>query len=357
MRLLKEKALRHVVLGGGLFGAGGGGSVAEGMKIVDRILEYSSGVRLVHPDDLLDDSQGAVIAGMGSPKASLTRVRDVSPRMALEILETNVGFSSDFVIPFELGAGNSLNPMLAAVQRSIPMVDGDPVGRAVPEIDMTTFAYGGVEICPLALANEDGIQVTVDAKSMEDVERVARAVTTELQGVAAIACYPMNGQTLKSLIIPGTTTLAEQIGTVIAGFRDRGEDPSDTLAADFDGYILGRGQVDAVDGETKGGFDFGVIRMEGDIPLTVRFQNENLVAHRGDQLMAVAPDLICAISADGTPLTNADVEVGMDLTYLGFRAHPAFRTDKTIAGFRRVIEALGIGAEFVPIEHLVDREQ
>ena len=352
MTLLGERELRNIVLGGGLLGAGGGGSVAEGMKIVDRILEYSPNVQLVHPDDILDDSRGAVIAGMGSPKASLTRVRDTSPRQALEILENNSGFTSRFVIPFELGAGNSLNPMLAAVQRGIPIVDGDPVGRAVPEIDMTTFAYGGVEICPLALANEDGIQVIIDAESMDDVERVARAVTAELQGVAAIACYPMNGKTMKSLIIPETTTLVERIGDVIAGFRGRSEDPSDALVNHFDGCILGRGRVKAVDGETRGGFDFGIVRVEGELPLTVRFQNENLVAHRSERLMAMAPDLICAVSADGTPLTNADIEKGMDLTYLGFRADQAFRTDKAVAGFHRVLDALGIGGDYIPLETL-----
>lgn len=85
-------------------------------------------------DEISDDEWGAVIAGMGSPKASLTRVRANSPRYALELLEDACRIKSSFVIPFEIGAGNSLNPMLAAVQRKIPVVDGDPVGRAVPDV-------------------------------------------------------------------------------------------------------------------------------------------------------------------------------------------------------------------------------
>ena len=201
MRVLAKQELQDIVTGAGLFGAGGGGSTAEGMKLVERVLEFGKGVKLATRDEISDEQWGAVIAGVGSPKASLTRVRTHSPTTALTLLEQARGFTSSFVVPFELGAGNSLNPMLAAIQRDIPIIDGDPAGRAVPEIQLSTFYLGGVPIPPLALATEDGISAVIRTEEPYDTERVARAITSELGGVSAIACHAMQGVDMKRHII------------------------------------------------------------------------------------------------------------------------------------------------------------
>ncbi len=356
MRRLNEEALRNVVMGAGLLGAGGGGSTQEGLKLVERVLQFADGVDLVHPSEVGDDDRGAVIAGMGSPRASLTRVRTHSPRLALEALEKEVGFTSAFVIPFEIGAGNSLNPMLAAAQRGIPIVDGDPCGRAVPQVDMTTFFLGGMSISPFALTTEDGIKVVLHTEKPSDIERIARAITAELQGVSATSCHAMHGRELKRLIIPGTTTLVEQVGRIIRRHQEEGKDPAEEIADRFDGYLLGRGRVESVEVETRGGFDFGVVRVEGELPIMVTFQNENMTAVRDGKLLAMVPDLVCAISAEGTPLTNADIQRGMQVAYLGFKAAGQFRTAAVFDLFRPILKALGYTAGFVPIEQLLEAQ-
>ena len=37
------------------------------------------------------------------------------------------------------------------------MVDGDPAGRAVPEIQMNTLHLGGIPLSPFSLATEDNL--------------------------------------------------------------------------------------------------------------------------------------------------------------------------------------------------------
>ena len=352
MRRLHEAELRNIVLGAGLLGAGGGGSTKEGMKLVDRVLEFSDGIDLITPEEVSDEAWGAVIAGMGSPIASMTRVRTWSPLWALESLEKELKFTSSFVIPFELGAGNSLNPMLAAVQRKIPMIDGDPCGRAVPQVDMTTFFLGGLPVSPFALSTEDGINVVIRTKKPSDIERIARAITAEIEGVSATSCHAMTGKEVKRLIIGGTTTLVEHIGAIIQDAKLRKTDPTERLIADYDGYLLGKGTVKSVKVETKGGFDLGVVQLEGELPVTVTFQNENMTAYRGDTLLAVVPDLICAISEQGDPLTNADIVAGMKLSYLGFKAPAQLRTPALFDMFRPILSALGYHGEYLPIESL-----
>ncbi len=352
MRKLGERELRDIVIGAGLLGAGGGGSTAEGMKLVERVLSFGSFVELAECGEIADHEWGAVIAGVGSPTASLSRVRTHSPEFALGLLEKTCGFTASFVIPFETGAGNSLNPMLAAVQRRIPIVDGDPVGRAVPELQMTTFSLNGIPVSPLALATEDGITVVVRAVKAFDAERVSRAITAELGGVSAIACHAMCARDMKRAIIAGTTSAAQKVGSAIRQAQGAGRDVIESLLCAVPGRLLGRGKITSLRAETRGGFDFGVAEVDGTSPLKVMFKNENMLAWRGEELAAVVPDLICTIAEDGSPLTNADLREGMKVSYLGFPAPPGFRTPEAFELFRPILETLGFTAAFVPLEKL-----
>lgn len=354
MRSLHRQEMEDIVIGAGLFGAGGGGSTAEGLKLVDRVLEFGTEVQLASVSEIPDDLWGAVIAGVGSPKSSLKRVRTYSPTWALELLEKAAGFNCSFVIPFEIGAGNSLNPMLAAIQRSIPIIDGDPAGRAVPELQMTTFFLGGIPVGTLALADEDGIKAVITTIKPYDSERVSRAITAELGGVSAVATHAMQAKDMKRTVIAGTTTLAERIGTTIRHAKEKGTgvEVAEAVMAGFDGYLLGRGRVKSVRGETKRGFDFGVVEVEGELPIRVLFQNENMVAYRNDRLLAVVPDLICCMDVHGNPLTNADIKNDLEVTYLGFAAQPAFRRPAVYSLFTNILKAIDYTGEFVPIEKL-----
>lgn len=352
MRELRKTEMSDISVGAGLLGAGGGGAISEGLKMVDRVLGFGDAVQLASVDEIGDDDWGAVIAGMGSPVASRKRPRTYSLTWAMELLGETLGFEPKFVIPFELGGGNSISPMMVAVQMGIPVVDGDPVGRAVPQIDMTTFHLGGIDISPLALVNEDKISAVIRTEKPYDMERVARAVSAELGNVAAVACYAMSGADMRRLIIRDTTTLVERIGATMRAARESGADAAQAVIDGFDGYLLGKGTVTVMDSETKGGFDFAHVEVEGDLPIQIGVQNENLVAHRGDRLVAVVPDLICAVSDEGMPLSNAEIEVGQGITYVGFKADPMFRTQAAFDLFETALGVLEYDGGFVPIEDL-----
>ena len=68
--------------------------------------------------------------------------------------------------------------------------------------------------------------------------------------------------------------------------------------------------------------------------------------------MAIVPDLICSIDSKGNPLTNADLREGMEITYIGFAAAPAFRTPEAFALFGGILKRLDYHDGFVPIEKL-----
>ena len=352
MRKLHEEQLRDIVLGAGLMGGGGGGSIAEGMRLVDRVLEFGEAVELVTPEELPESAWGAVIAGVGSPKSSLHLIRTKSPTLALELLEQAVGKRFSFVIPFEVGAGNSINPMLASIQKGIPIIDGDPCGRAVPEINMTTFHLGGIPITPLALSTEDRISAIIRTPVPHDAERVTRAITAELGGVSAIAAQHMSAADLKRLVIPGTTSIIERVGRSIRETRSKHGDVVEVLRTRFKGHLLGKGRVAGLSGETRNGFDFGCVELEGGLPVKVFFQNESMIALREEELLAVVPDLICCLDHEGNPLTNADIAEGMDVVYIGFAGHPMFRKPEAYNLFTTILSRLGYESGFRPIENL-----
>ncbi|RKX43696.1 MAG: hypothetical protein DRP33_00565 [Thermotogae bacterium] len=49
------------------------------------------------------------------------------------------GTKFDFVVPVETGGFNSVTPLHAGALKGLPVVDADGAGRAVPELQMTTF--------------------------------------------------------------------------------------------------------------------------------------------------------------------------------------------------------------------------
>jgi len=70
-------------------------------------------------------------------------------------------------------------------------------------------------------------------------------------------------------------------------------------------------------------------------------------------VLATVPDLICAVDTHGVPVTNADIIEGMEITYLGMAADPAFRSPEAYALFSGALDVLGYREDFVPIENLL----
>ena len=87
----------------------------------------------------------------------------------------------------------------------------------------------------------------------------------------------------------------------------------------------------------------------------VIFQNESLIAWRNDssQPIAMAPDLICYLTPNGIPLTNADdLQKGQELVLIGVKAPNQLRSGSILAAFQEVLNLMGYYGPYVPIEEL-----
>jgi DUF917 family protein len=236
------------------------------------------------------------------------------------------------------------------------------MGRAFPELSMETFAVYGVHGSPLALAGERGERVIIDTGDDDrQMEWLARAITIRLGGVGHIAEYAMSGADVKRTAVPRTLSMALALGRGIRLAREQNRSPfeaiAETLATTLYSHVrtLFEGKVVDVDRRTTEGFAKGVARIaptDGrDEELEIRFQNENLIALRNGELVAIVPDLICVVESESAePITTEGLRYGQRVRVLGISTPDMMRTPDALAAFGPA--AFGLDETFAPVETL-----
>lgn len=319
MWTLTEVDLEPISIGAALLGTGGGGNPYLGRLRVRELLREGRRVDVVEPDELADDDLLVVSGAMGSPVVSYEKLaRGTEEAEAARALEAHLGRRFAAVAPFEMGGGNSFAAMAVAAQLGIPVVDGDGMGRAFPELQMITYLIYGGSPAPAALADEKGntvvLPTVVDARWLE---RLARAVTIEMGAHAGLAACVMDGRHCRASIIPATLTYAQRIGRAILDARRDKDDPVDAALEETGGHRHIRGKVVDVERRMSKGFARGHVTIEGfgtdqGREVRVEFQNENLVIIEDGDVAAVVPDLITLVTSERCdPITTEVVRYGL----------------------------------------------
>jgi DUF917 family protein len=337
---VNEAILDALEIGAGILGTGGGGNPYLG-KIEARLqLRAGRTIQVVSIAELPDDAFVTSVGGMGSPTVGIERIgRGDECVQALRALERHVGRRFTHVIPGEIGGSNSMRPMIAAALLGVPVIDGDGMGRAFPELQMDTFSIYGVAPTPGTLADPRGHEVIFDR--IDDpvtLERYARAVTIQMGGAAGYAFPPMTADEVRRTAIPGTVTLAVEIGRAVSAARASLADPVAAALSVSGGRRLFQGKIADVERRLLGGFARGQLKLEGSgedsgRSLRIDFQNENLIARTGDgEILAVVPDLICLVDEDtAEPVTTEIVRYGLRVVVLGIPAPEMLKTPEALA--------------------------
>ncbi|MFW5952933.1 MAG: DUF917 domain-containing protein [Candidatus Natronoplasma sp.] len=351
-RILDKDNLKDVVRGAAFLGTGGGGSIEMGLKTVNELLDK---IEIISLDEVEDDSQIVVVEGMGSPEAMLKKGISDETINAFEAFQEYTEENIDYMIPVETGAGNSITPMIVSAAKSIPIVDADGAGRAIPELQQTTFSIYGIPMCPAVLADDHDNWVVVNVNDDHMMEDLSRAITTEFGQHAGLVWHKMTGDEMKEVVIPETISISEKVGKAIKESKKEKKNPVRTVLEIVDGYELITGKVEDKTTETRKGFDYGEVTVKKDEEtFKVSFKNENILAYKNDELLAMVPDRICWITTDGKPLTNTDIEEGMDVSCIGIKAHDKWTTKRAIATFDRVLDEFGHTGGYQPISDLME---
>jgi len=359
MRTLDSQDLEDIINGACFLGCGGGDPFGTAQEMLQTILSLTDKITVLDVTEVGVEDTFVVTAYIGSATAVVhTTLKHVSPTDACERLAQAIGRPLAGVVPAEVGAVNTLAPMTVAARLNIPIIDADGAGRAVPEIMMTTYASRQLPIYPVVVANEEDEQVVFHVHDAVAAEQLVRPIVTSppFGGIGGMALWAMNGSTLRTSAIAGTLQQAQSLGAALRWAREHGADPVQAILSHLgdSGKLLFVGDVVRITTQTTGGFDFGTVVLQNDegTQVWIYSQNENMLAWRDDDYapIAMSPDLICYLTPDGQPLSNADLRQGQSVSLIGVQARPEMREEVIVKAFLTIFKRLGYPGPYVPIE-------
>lgn len=312
-------------------------------------------ISVIDPKEVPDDALVIPSAGMGAPAVIVEKLpKGTEVINAFKVLSDYLGQEVYATLPIEAGGLNSTIPLAVGAREGIPIVDADGMGRAFPELQMTTFHLYGVPATPMALADERDNVVLLKTANNYWAEWLARTITIKFGGTAWIAIYAMTGKQLKEGAISGSLTLAEELGRAIRESKEMREDPVDAVLRVSNGFEIFKGKIVDVSRHITGGFVRGEAVMEGldeykGHTLKIQFQNENLVAILDGEIVASVPDLITVLDmTTGEPITTESLKYGYRAVVIGIPCDEKWRTPKglEVVGPRY----FGYDIDYVPIE-------
>lgn len=361
---IRLEDVEDLARGAAILGTGGGGDPYLGGLMLRQALLDGHRVELIDVETLDDDDFVAPFGMMGAPTIIVEKIPNGAEMVAaLRTLERYRGSEAKALLCAEIGGVNALLPLVLAARCGLPVVNGDGMGRAFPQLQMTTYHICGVSAGPMVMADEYGNAVLVESKEAGEVERLGRNMVVAMGGSCCICLYPMRGRDAKRSMVRGTLTLALGLGRTVRTARGKGADPFKSLLEFLRGTdyyqhcrILFEGKVVDMLRETSGGWAMGKIIVEGLGPclgrqVSLQFQNEHLVAREGDRVLAIVPDLIAVLdAATAEPITTEGLKYGQRVAILGISAAPIMRAPQSLAVFGP--QAFGLEDPFTPLELL-----
>lgn len=330
--------LEALAIGAAILGTGGGGNPYLGKLQALELMRQGYPFRVLPFGEVQDDDLVVSVGGIGAPVIGIEKISkgDESFR-ALRTLEAFVGQRATALIAAEIGGSNSIEPFIAAAYANLPVVDGDGMGRAFPEVQMCSYFIYGHQPYPAALADEKGNSVVLGKVfDMHWLERLARTAAIDMGASAGMALPPMTGHFIKRAAVPNTLTQAINLGRAVMDARAKRRSPVERILEQENGVLLFKGKVTDVARRVDKGFAKGQATIAGleefsGSQLLVDIQNENLIARREDQVLAIVPDLISIVDLEsGEPTTTETLRFGFRVAVIGLPAHSLLKTPEAL---------------------------
>lgn len=338
LRRVGEDEIEAIEIGAAILGTGGGGNPYIGKLRCIEELRKGREINVIPLDELDDDALVVSLGGIGAPVVGVEKIEQGEEcLLALRALEKELNCKVDALISSEIGGANSMEPMLTAAQAGIPVVDGDGMGRAFPEMQMTTWSIYGHQSTPTAMVDDKG-NVVVIRHTVDEywVETLARAAVVAMGAAAGLATAPMRGEFVKRAAIPHTITQALSLGKSVLQSHKNNTDPIQTVLDHETGCLLMTGKIIDLQRHLRGGFAVGHVEIDGFGDFegergTIDLQNEFLVFRRNDEVEVCVPDLIVVLDADtGLPITTEVLRYGQRIAVLALPCHDLLRAPEAL---------------------------
>jgi DUF917 family protein len=330
--------LDDIAVGGAILGTGGGGDPYIGKLMAQQAIRKHGPVKMIDLADVKDDDLVVPCAMMGAPTVMVEKIPQGEEILeAFRKLERFLGKKIGAILCAEAGGLNSTIPFVIGAMTGIPVIDGDGMGRAYPELQMVTFTMHGVSATPMVIVDDKGNSVLLECIDNRWTERLARTATIEMGGSVLISLYPMTGKVAKKASVQGTLTLARRLGEILRESRASHADAVKAIQSKLNAATIFEGRVTDIARRTETGFARGEAKFAGvddyrGHTYRIEFQNEFLIAEQDGKPIVTTPDLITLLDADtGAPITTETIRFGLRVVAIAIPCAPQWRTPAGLA--------------------------
>jgi DUF917 family protein len=319
-----------LVFGGAILGGGGGGSMVSGLETAHLALSLDT-PEIISLSDLPSDSLVLTVSAVGAPAAKEKSVKPMDFVRSVRIVMNALDRPLAGLIQSEMGGLASANGLIQSAVLGLPLIDAPCNGRAHPFALMgslglhkkegylsTQAACGGDPVA------DQNLEILVRGP-IETCSSLIREASIRAGGLVAVARNPVTVAWLEETSSAGALNFAIQLGKAILIAKKAKNPTWEAAKKHLSGEIVGQRTVAKVQLVTKGGFDHGIVVLDGGIELS--FLNEFITLDFEGVRRYTFPDLITLFDVrTGDVVNSAEVEEGLRVAVL------AARQDRLILG-------------------------
>jgi uncharacterized protein len=329
MNILTEEDLGSLALGSAVLGSGGGGNPAYDLLMARYVFEKHGPVKMISVQDLKDEDFIAPFDFMGAPSIAREKLPSGSEFITISrLIEETLGKKVTALVAGEIGGSNAFTPLIAASILGLPLVDGDNMGRAFPELQMCTTYLKDIPASPAFLADSVGNHVVLHALDAFEVEKIARHIAVAMGSNCALSHFFMHAEQARQAIIPGSYSKAIRMGNAMKAARLENKSPTEALLEICEGIRLGQGTLVDINQIVKDGFLQGSASIQtSNGKVEVLYQNEYLLAKQNGGILASTPDILMILDSEsGTPITSDTLKYGLRVDVIALPSPAIWRT-------------------------------
>ncbi|MBO8136945.1 MAG: DUF917 domain-containing protein [Desulfotomaculum sp.] len=360
LKYLDSSIMQTFSAGSILLGSGGAGNALILCPLLENYLSHNKlKVELIPYHQIPDDFNVAAVGLLGSPELMEENLPDgTEGARAIRLLERSMNLKIDALYALEGAGVNNLYPLLVAAYCGLPLIDGDGMGRAFPDLQMTTFHIYGQSGTPFSLVTPDGKEYNFYDGDNFMLEINARKALMNYGGVGYFAGFAMSGRKVKEYMVPGTISFAVDLGSALQ--KGSYEDAFADLVSCTKNSIYGRAielfigtvaEIGNIDRLMLNSVLLNGIKNYNNDTFNVLFQNENVFAYRNNMVVAMVPDIISFLEyPSGKPLNNNEIHTGMDVAVIGIPSPNLLRTKRALSVVGP--HSFGNKMEYIPLEKI-----
>jgi DUF917 family protein len=327
MKTINQNNIETIRLGTDFLGSGGGGSAIYAAYIMKSLIENHPAISIIKMKDLPDDAVVAPLAYMGSPMVFQEKIVSIkNTSKIITFIETYINKKITHLIVAEIGGSNAFAPMWYSSYCNIPLVDGDFVGRAFPELSMISTNLFDIKTDTAFVCDSNGNSEVIHYDSFEYLESQARDFSVKSGSTACIIPHILSGKEIKKIAIPNTISQAYTIGNSI----QKSLSIKELINKNNNITYIDSGYIHAIDQKIVSGFSVGEIIVKNNTDeYTIILQNEYLALLKKNKIESITPDIIMLLDYESLePINSELLEWGIRVHIVTMKADQLWYSQK-----------------------------